>query len=116
MTRDEAFADILQTAKRLEEHLPGATWYGFGSFFRLQTACSDIDVLIVCPTDDHATFVTSKTTCLCAEWPLHLLIMNKVEQAETDFVMAESCTLLYPAPFPNYEQRIGLHPGIHVDL
>jgi predicted nucleotidyltransferase len=91
----EALMDILTEAKRLECHLPEAAWYGFGSYFKGQESFSDIDVLVVCPTNADAILVRSETKDICARWPLHLVIMTEDEQAETSFIESECCRILH---------------------
>jgi predicted nucleotidyltransferase len=91
MSQDQAKYEIVGEARALSKVLPRIAWYGFGSYFRGQSAFQDIDVLVVCDTTEEAIFVRAHTAELCARWPLHLVIMTQDEAAETGFVATESC-------------------------
>jgi hypothetical protein len=86
---------IREEATHIASDLPGLAWYGFGSFFRGEHAYTDIDVLVVCPTFAEAACVRTLAGHLCSSLPIHLLVMTKAEQEETNFVQSENCTMLY---------------------
>lgn len=88
--------EILQAAKGLAADLPRAMWNGFGSYFNEGEAFADVDVLVVCGTDEEAMRVRSRTSALYARWPIHLLIMTEDEAKETNFVRSQGCIRLFP--------------------
>jgi predicted nucleotidyltransferase len=100
MRLDEALSEILQEAKRIACDVPGAAWYGFGSYFKGQDSFGDIDILVICPTTADSIVIRTKTADLCARWPLHLVIMTEDEQRETGFVASEGCMMLRAAAAP----------------
>ena len=100
MRLDEALSEILQEAKRIACDVPGAVWYGFGSYFKGQDSFGDIDILVICPTTADAIAIRIKTANLCGLWPLHLVIMTEDEQRQTGFVTSEGCVMLHAAAAP----------------
>jgi hypothetical protein len=94
MSRDEVLHEIVGEARALSEVFPRVAWYGFGSYFRGQPAFQDVDVLVVCHTTEEAIFIRAHAANLCAQWPLHLVIMTEDEAAETRIVATENCQKL----------------------
>jgi hypothetical protein len=94
MSRDEVLLEIIGEARGLSLVLPRIAWYGFGSYFRGESAFQDIDVVAVCHTAEEAIFIRAHAATLCARWPLHLVIMTQDEAAETRFVANEDCAPL----------------------
>jgi hypothetical protein len=49
--QSEILADVVDEAKRISRSVPSAKWYGFGSFFSGSSTFEDIDILVVCTSD-----------------------------------------------------------------
>jgi hypothetical protein len=97
MRTDKALSEILLEIDRIASVLPGATWYGFGSYFNEQGPFGDIDILVTCPTTADAILIREQAEDLCDQWPLHLVIMTEDEQRETGFVSSQGCVRLHAA-------------------
>jgi hypothetical protein len=94
---DALMGEVLEAPRRLSLHVPDATWYGFGSYFRHERPFGDVDVLLVCPTSEDVVLARGVTENVCSRWPLHLVIMTTDEQVETQFVEITRSVAIYPA-------------------
>jgi hypothetical protein len=74
----------------------GASWYLFGSVISSPEAAQDIDLLIVCASDEIAIRIRVGLPEIASRLPLHTLIMTHEEEAELDFIRGQKCVLIYP--------------------
>jgi predicted nucleotidyltransferase len=61
----------------------------FGSVTTTKRPVSDIDILVVCEQDADCAKVRSALADVCAEYPIHLLLMTRAEEAEVNFIRGE---------------------------
>lgn len=88
---DEITKEIESEVSRISASLPTVEWYLLGSFVANHPASSDIDILVVHPATVDARTVRAETRALCAQLPIHLLIMNEDEQRQLDFITSQRC-------------------------
>lgn len=94
MTRRAPLLDIVSAIAGLRVEFPTTQWYGFGSFFNGRHSFSDIDVLAVCANETELLGLRQAIEHVAMDWPIHLIVMTKIEEAETDFVVRQGCRLL----------------------
>ena len=73
----------------LLELVPHSKWYLFGSILRDKRPVNDIDVLVVCPNDPDCEKIRFGLAAACSEFPIHLLLMTRAEEAEVKFIEGE---------------------------
>jgi predicted nucleotidyltransferase len=71
---------------QLTKLIPRSKWYLFGSVTTTRRPVSDIDLLVVCENDADCTAVRSGLAKVCAEFPIHLLLMTQAEETEVNFI------------------------------
>lgn len=81
---------------RIATSLPTVEWYLFGSIVASEGASSDIDILVVHPTAMDSRIVRAEATALCADFPVHLFVVNDDEQRELDVVASQRCVRIVP--------------------
>jgi hypothetical protein len=96
MRIDAVYFEIMDAVKDNIRAELSVGWFGFGSYFKGREAFSDIDLLAVCATAEHADMIRSQMRELCEQWPVHLVIMTEYEAAETNFIVSEGCIPLEP--------------------
>ncbi len=100
MTKDElALAplnDLKLEVARVGKLIPNSKFYLFGSAVTHPKACPDFDVLAVADTHEDQMRVFDEMHDLCSTWPIDLLVMSPAEEAECNFVRAQSCQPLFP--------------------
>jgi len=73
---------------------PASQTYLFGSAMRAEAAWSDIDLLVVCRQEVDAVAIRDALAPLCLRYPIDLIIMTRVEEAELSFIDSEACELV----------------------
>ncbi|OWV99548.1 nucleotidyltransferase domain-containing protein [Rhizobium sp. R693] len=100
MTNDElALAplnDLKREVERVGKLIPNSKFYLFGSAVTHPKACPDFDVLAVADTHEEQMRIFDEMHDVCSTWPIDLLVMSPAEEAECDFVQAQSCHPLFP--------------------
>jgi len=86
---DLAVDTVCNEMARIIALVPRSKWYLFGSITRHKRPVSDIDLLVVCESSADCARVRSSLAALCAEFPIHLLLMTQVEEAEVNFIKGE---------------------------
>ena len=94
MRPGELLQSVFRVIDAAAESLPGAEWYGFGSFFSHSPCFSDVDILVVCATQEQGLAIHDLAHELCSMWPIDLLILTEAEAAETSFVEKQGCVRL----------------------
>ena len=74
-----------------EASVSNARWFGFGSFFLSTKHFSDVDLLVVCATEEDGILIHQLCRELWTEWPVDLLIMTEAEEANTSFIVKWGC-------------------------
>jgi predicted nucleotidyltransferase len=69
--------------------VPTSRWYIFGSVRATKRPISDIDLLVVCETAAACTSVRVELAPICAQYPIHLLLMTTREEAEANFIQGQ---------------------------
>lgn len=77
---------LLQEVHRIGVRTPGSRWFLFGSIIAARRPVSDIDILVVCATNDDCKSIRSALVPVCSRWPIHLLLMTVSEEAEVKFI------------------------------
>lgn len=98
MRRQRVVDALLDLADRLGPAQHGTEWYLFGSLDRNEAGASDIDLLILCLTDQQADLLRRDIDPDCLPLPLDLLLMTFDEAAQVDAVSAQGAQLIYPPP------------------
>lgn len=98
MDRPSIVGKIVDIARQVNAKVHNLKWYGFGSFFATGTSYSDIDVLVVCATLKDAVLVRELVNEFSDLASLHLLVMTKEEEVETDFIRIQGCEFLGVPP------------------
>jgi predicted nucleotidyltransferase len=74
---------------RIIEVVPHSEWYLFGSITSNKSPVSDIDLLVVCESSADCARVRLGLAAVCAEFPIHLLLMTELEEVEVNFIEGE---------------------------
>jgi hypothetical protein len=97
MTTLDDFLVVLRIeAHRIGQLSPNAAWYLFGSTLESFQDASDIDILILCDDDEAAAVVRHELQDACLNFPLHLFLLTRQEEAELNFIAQERCMKVYP--------------------
>jgi hypothetical protein len=91
MERHEITHLISTEVSRIAAFLPAVEWYLFGSFVDDASASSDVDLLAVHADTMDGRLIRAEFAGLFAQLPIHLLIMNRAEQLQLDFVTSQRC-------------------------
>lgn len=73
-----------------------ARWYLFGSATKSIARAKDVDLLVVCESEQTALAVRHELRELCLRLPLHLLLLTHAEEGELGFVGSQGCVAIYP--------------------
>ncbi len=96
MTLDDFLTLLRLQARRIDQLSPDAVWYLFGSALESFEHAADLDVLVLCPSDDSVALVRHELRDTCLSYPLHLLLLTISEEVELNFIKQERCVRLYP--------------------
>jgi len=77
---------------------PTSRWYLFGSIATTKRPIGDIDLLVVSETAADCATIRAELDAICSQFPIHLLLMTTVEEAEVDFIQGESAIEISRAP------------------
>jgi predicted nucleotidyltransferase len=96
--RERVVRALLDLAERLGSIQDGSEWYLFGSVDRDEPAASDIDLLILCTSDEQADALRREIDPDDLPLPLDLALMTFGEAAQVDAVRTQSARLIHPHP------------------
>lgn len=82
--------------QRIRARVPTSRWYLFGSITTTKRPVGDIDLMVVCDTSADCIMVRAEMDSVCAQYPIHLLLMTFSEEAEVKFIQGESAVEIYP--------------------
>jgi predicted nucleotidyltransferase len=91
MTRAQMQIEIEFLAQRLSKTAPGCRCYLFGSARTNLRTAADVDLLVVCESDDEADAIRHLASACELYPPLHISIYTKEEEMEGDFVNKQGC-------------------------
>lgn len=86
---DRVIELVRDEMRRILELVPRSRWYLFGSVTTAKRPVSDIDLLVVCEEDVDCAKVREAISGTCAQYPIHMLLMTKGEEAEVNFIKNE---------------------------
>ena len=85
-TLNEFLRSLRIEAQRIDQLSRDAIWYLFGSAPEAFENASDIDVIVLCPSDDTVVLVRHELRDVCMSFPLHLFLLTREEEAELNFI------------------------------
>jgi predicted nucleotidyltransferase len=83
-------------AEEVSVNFPNTCWYLFGSLLRQESMPSDIDLLIVYPSDHEARGLRVALSAMCQRLPIDLLLLREDEESELNFVSGQSAMCIFP--------------------
>lgn len=87
---DIAVRALHKEMQRIRALVPNSRWFLFGSITTTKRPVGDIDLLVVCKTVADCTAVRTGLASICAQFPIHLLLMTQREEGEIKFILGQS--------------------------
>lgn len=107
MNCEDAIETIKSIARKVDAENDGldCLWYLFGSVLHGSDTPSDVDVAIVCPTQENVQLVRGYIAELLRELPTaHLTLMCSEEEKEFGFIARAGAQQIHPSPSKNERQ------------
>lgn len=95
-TLDDFLMAVRIEAQRIDQLSPNAIWYLFGSTLDSLQNAADIDLLVLCADDRDAVVVRQELEGVCLNFPLHLFLLTRQEEAELNFIANDRFVKIYP--------------------
>jgi len=89
MTHDELINGLKTLALAASEKTNGAKWYLFGSALNNPNTAADIDLVIVCASDEDADLIRHKINSSDSHRPIHPSIFTYVEAIEMNLAQSK---------------------------
>lgn len=96
MIRQRVVASLRELAVSLGPKANGTEWHLFGSVDRDEPNAADIDLMILCQSNDQADALRQAIDPDALALPLHLSLMNFDEAAEVDAVFVQRSQAIFP--------------------
>ena len=96
MIRQRAVNDLCEFAVSLGPVAEGSQWHLFGSVDRDEPSTSDIDLMILCKSDNQADTLRRAIDLDAFVLPLHLALLTFEEAAEVDAVRVQCSRAIFP--------------------
>lgn len=96
MIRQRVITSLRELAVSLGPKAEGAQWHLFGSVDRDEPDAADIDLMILCKSDDQADTLRRAIDPDAFLLPLHLALMTFGEAAEVDAVRIQRSRAIFP--------------------
>ena len=96
MIRQRVIASLRELAASLAPNSDGTEWHIFGSVDRDEPNAADIDLMILCKSDDQADVLRRAIDPDALSLPLHLALMRFDEAAEIDAVGVQRSRAIFP--------------------
>lgn len=96
MIRQRVVASLRDLAISLGPKADGTEWHLFGSVDRNEPNAVDIDLMILCKSDDQADALRRAIDPDALALPLHLALMRFDEAAEVDAVRVQRSQAIFP--------------------
>lgn len=96
MTRQSVVASLRELAVSLGPKAVGTEWHLFGSVDRDEPHATDIDLMILCISDDQSDALRRAIDPDALALPLHLALMTFDEAAQVDAVRAQRSRAIFP--------------------
>jgi predicted nucleotidyltransferase len=94
--RQSVVTCLRQLAASLGPEVDGTEWRLFGSVDRDELSAADVDLMILCRSDDQADTLRRAIDPDALALPLHLSLMTFDEAAEVDAVGVQHSRAIYP--------------------
>lgn len=96
MIRQQVVLSLREVAMTLGEIAEGSQWHLFGSVERDEPNASDIDLQILCKSDEQADLLRKAIDPDALMVPLHLAFLTYEEAAGIDAVTMQRSHSIYP--------------------
>lgn len=96
MIRQRVATSIHALAASLGPKAEGSQWHLFGSVDRDEQDAADIDLMILCNSDDQADVLRQAIDPDALELPLHMALMTFEEAAEVEAVRVQRSRAIFP--------------------
>lgn len=96
MIRQHVIFALRELAASLGVQAEGTQWHLFGSVERDEPDAADIDLMILCKSDDQADTLRRAIDLDALAWPLHLALMTFDEAAEVDAIRVQCSRAIFP--------------------
>lgn len=96
MIRQRVVASLRALAASLGPKAEGSQWHLFGSVDRDEQNAEDIDLMILCNSDDQADVLRRAIAPDALELPLHMALMTFEEAAEVEAVRLQGSRAIFP--------------------
>ena len=87
---------LYEEMQRIRAQVPTSRWFFFGSITTTKRPVGDIDLLVVCKITADCTTVRAELASICSRFPVHLLLMTPIEEAEVKFIQSERAVEITP--------------------
>jgi predicted nucleotidyltransferase len=94
--RQRVVSSLRALAESLGSKAEGSRWYLFGSVDRDEEDAADIDLMILCKSDDQADTLRKSIDLDALELPIHLALMTFDEEAEIEAVRLQQGCVVFP--------------------
>lgn len=94
--RQQVITSLRELASSLGAKAEGAQWYLFGSVDRDEPSAEDIDLMILCKSDDQADALRQVIDPDGLVLPLHLALLTFDEAAQIDAVGMQLGRIIFP--------------------
>ena len=96
MIRDRTIRSLREIAWSLGAIAEGTQWHLFGSVERDEAGAADIDLLILCKSDEQADALRREIDPDALELPIHLAFMTFDEAAAIDATAVQQSRAIIP--------------------
>lgn len=96
MIRHRVITSLRELAASLGPEADGTQWHLFGSVARNKPDAADIDLMILCKSDEQADTLRRGIDPDGLLLPLHLALMTFDEAAEVDAVRLQRSLVIFP--------------------
>jgi len=93
---ETALCALYEEMQGIRVRAPTSRWYLFGSATTTKRPVGDIDLLVVCETTAECKTVRAGLASICAQFPIHLLLMTSSEERELEFIQGERAVEITP--------------------
>ena len=91
-----AIRALYNEMQRIRNRVPSNRWFFFGSITTTKRPVGDFDLLLICETAADCKTVRTELASICAQFPIHLLLMTPSEEAQGNFIQREKAVGLNP--------------------
>jgi predicted nucleotidyltransferase len=96
MIRQRVVASLRELAASLGSKAEGSQWHLFGSVDRDEQDAEDIDLMILCNSDDQADVLRQAIDPDAMELPLQLALLTFEEADEADAIRVQRSRIIFP--------------------